>query len=211
MFNKAMKIVLISDTHQLHNALVIPSGDLLIHAGNSGRRGTLEELRAFNDFFGRLPHPQKIVIAGNRDYFFEREPEESRKLLSNAVYLQDEEIIVDGLRIYGSPWQPPFMNTAFNLPRGAPLREKWSHIPEGIDVLITHTPPFGIGDRTNGGECVGDRDLLEAVRKIKPRLHVFGHVHEGYGQFPLNNILFINASLTDAKMQLAHSPIVINL
>jgi Icc-related predicted phosphoesterase len=206
-----VKVVLISDTHQLHDALVIPPGDLLIHAGDSGRRGTLEELRAFNDFLGRLPHPQKIVIAGNRDYFFERQPEESRKILSNAVYLQDEEISVGGFRIYGSPWQPPFMNTAFNLARGEPLRKKWALVPPGIDILVTHTPPFGIGDRTIGGECVGDRDLLEAVRRIKPRLHVFGHVHEGYGQFPQNNILFINASLTDAKMQLAYAPIVINL
>jgi Icc-related predicted phosphoesterase len=206
-----MKIVLISDTHQLHDALVIPPGDLLIHAGDSGRRGTLEELRAFNDFLGRLPHPQKVVIAGNRDYFFERQPEESRKLLSNAVYLQEEEILISGFRIYGSPWQPPFMNTAFNLARGEPLRGKWARIPPGTDILVTHTPPFGIGDRMIGGECVGDRDLLEAVRRIKPRLHVFGHVHEGYGRFTQDKILYVNASLTDAAMQLAHAPIVINL
>jgi Icc-related predicted phosphoesterase len=206
-----MKIVLLSDTHGWHDQLTVPPGDLLIHAGDFGRRGTLEELRAFNDFLGRLPHPQKIFVAGNRDYSFERQPEESRKILTRAVYLQDEEISVDGLRIYGSPWQPPFMNTAFNLPRGAPLREKWALIPSGIDVLVTHTPPFGIGDRTAGGESVGDRDLLEAVRKIKPRLHVFGHVHEGYGRYTEEKILFVNASVTDASMQLAHTAIVCDL
>lgn len=206
-----MKIVLLSDTHGWHDQLTVPPGDLLIHAGDFGRRGTLEELRTFNDFLGRLPHPQKIFVAGNRDYSFERQPEESRKILTQAVYLQDEEISVDGLRIYGSPWQPPFMNTAFNLPRGAPLREKWALIPEGIDVLVTHTPPFGIGDRTAGGKSVGDRDLLDAVRKIKPRLHVFGHVHEGYGRYTEDKILFINASVTDSSMHLVHTAIVCDL
>jgi Icc-related predicted phosphoesterase len=203
-----MRIVLLSDTHGLCGQLSVPPGDLLIHAGDAGRRGTLEELRAFNEFLGRLSHPHKIFVAGNRDYSFQRQPEVSRKMLTNAVYLQDDEVTVDGVRIYGSPWQPPFMDTAFNLPRGEPLREKWALVPEGIDILVTHTPPFGIGDRTSRGESVGCEDLLEAVRRIKPRLHVFGHIHEGYGQYNINGILFINASVTDASMQLAHQAIL---
>jgi Icc-related predicted phosphoesterase len=202
-----MRIVLLSDTHGLHDGLTVPPGDVLIFAGDAGRRGTLDELRAFNDFLGRLPHPHKIFAAGNRDYFFQRQPGESRKMLTNAVYLQDEEMTVEGVRIYGSPWQPPFMNTAFNLPRGEPLRGKWALIPEGIDILVTHTPPSGVGDRTSSGESVGCEDLLEAVRRIKPKLHVFGHVHEGYGQYHENGILFINASVTDASMQIAHQAI----
>jgi Icc-related predicted phosphoesterase len=206
-----MRIVALGDTHGLHEQLIVPPGDVLIHAGDIGRRVTLEELQAFNDFLGRLPHPHKILVAGNRDYFFERQPAESRSLLTNAVYLQDEEISVDGVRIYGSPWQPPFMNTAFNLPRGEPLREKWALIPKGIDILVTHTPPYGIGDRTSWGESVGCRDLLEAVRRIKPKLHVFGHVHEGYGQYPEGDILFINASVADSSMQFAHQPIIYDL
>jgi Icc-related predicted phosphoesterase len=103
------------------------------------------------------------------------------------------------------------MDTAFNLPRGEPLREKWALIPSGIDILVTHTPPYGIGDRTSRGESVGCEDLLETVLRIKPRLHVFGHIHEGYGQYNKNGILFINASVTDASMQLAHQPIVYTL
>jgi Icc-related predicted phosphoesterase len=206
-----MRIVALGDTHGLHDQLAVPAGDVLIHAGDIGRRGTLEELRAFNEFLGRLPHPHKILVAGNRDYYFESHPTESRSLLTNAVYLQDEEISVDGIRIYGSPWQPPFMNTAFNLPRGRPLREKWALIPEGIDILVTHTPPYGIGDRTSRGESVGCRDLLEAVRRIKPKLHIFGHVHERYGQYSDGGALFINASITDASMQFANQPIVRDL
>jgi Icc-related predicted phosphoesterase len=205
-----MRIVLISDTHGLHDGLTVPPGDVLIFPGDAGRRGTLEELRAFNDFLGGLPHPQKIFVAGNRDYFFERQPEESRRMLTNAVYLQDEEISIDGVRIYGSPWQPPFINTAFNLPRGGPLRDKWARIPAGIDILVTHTPPYGIGDRTSRGESVGCEELRAAVRRIKPKVHVFGHVHEGYGKYHEDGILYINASVTNAAMQLAYEPIVYN-
>ena len=206
-----MRIVLWSDTHGLHEQCVLPEGDLLVFAGDLAARGTLAELAAFDAYLGRLPHPQIIVIAGNRDYFFARRPEESRRLLSHAVYLQDEETTLGGLRIFGSPWQPPFMDTAFNLPRGAPLREKWSAVPEGIDVLVTHTPPSGIGDRTRSGLSVGCSDLLVAVRRIRPRLHVFGHVHEAYGEYPQEGIRFCNASATDASMRIAHEPIVVDL
>jgi len=206
-----MRIVLISDTHGLHDQLTVPAGDVLIHAGDLGRRGTLEELRAFNGFLGRMPHRHKILVAGNRDYSFERQPAECKTLLTNALYLQDEEISVDGIRIYGSPWQPPFMNTAFNLPRGEALREKWALIPAGIDILITHTPPYGLGDRIAIGELVGCRDLLDAVRRIKPKLHGYGHVHEGYGRYNEGGILFINASVTDASMQLAHPAVICDL
>jgi Icc-related predicted phosphoesterase len=202
-----MQIILWSDSHGGHERCAIPGGDLLIFAGDIGARGTLEELGVFNAFLGRLPHPHKIVIAGNRDFFFEDQPAESRRLLTHAVYLQDEEIVIGGLRIFGSPWQPPFMNTAFNIPRGAALREKWQHIPRGIDILVTHTPPLGIGDRTAAGRNVGCGDLLAAVLRIRPLLHVFGHIHEGYGTTQKDGTAFINASVTDASMRIRHQPI----
>jgi Icc-related predicted phosphoesterase len=206
-----MKIILISDTHGLHEPMTVPEGDVLIHAGDMTRRGTLEELAAFNTFVGRLPHPIKFAIAGNRDYCMERQPEESRKVLTNLIYLQDAETKAGDLRIYGSPWQPPFLDMAFNLPRGKPLREKWALIPPGIDILITHTPPYGIGDRTTRGDLVGCRDLLEAVRRLRPRIHVFGHIHEGYGNYSEGGIEFINASVVDSAMQLKNPPIVVDL
>lgn len=86
---------------------------------------------------------------------------------------------VEGLRIYGSPWQPEYGNWAFNLDRGAPLKAKWDLIPEGVDILITHGPPKGFGGQTREGD-VGCDDLLEAVNRVKPLIHVFGHIHEGY-------------------------------
>jgi predicted phosphohydrolase len=206
-----MRIVLWSDSHGLHEQCVLPEGDMLIFAGDIGARGTLEELESFNAFLGRLPHPHKIVVAGNRDYFFERRPEESRNLLTHAEYLQDTEITLGGMRIFGSPWQPPFMNTAFNVPRGESLREKWALLPDGIDILVTHTPPRGIGDRTESGLSVGCADLLDAVQRIRPRLHVFGHVHEAYGEYPRDGIRFCNASVMDAAMRISHPAIVCDL
>ena len=206
-----MNIVLWSDSHSRHELCRIPDGDVLIFAGDIGARGTLEELESFDAFLGRLPHRRKIVIAGNRDYFFEDQPAESLRRLTHAAYLQDEETVVDGIRIFGSPWQPPFMKTAFNLPRGGPLREKWSRIPTGIDVLITHTPPMGIGDRTASGLHVGCEDLLAAVLRIRPRVHVFGHVHEGYGMTRKDGMLFVNASVVDERMEISHPPVVVSV
>ena len=96
-----------------------------------------------------MPHPDKIVIAGNHDFCFERDPRHCVRLLTNAVYLQDSAVVVRGLKFCGSPWQPWFCDWAFNLRRGQPLREKWDLIPSDTDVLITHGPPQGINDFTS--------------------------------------------------------------
>jgi predicted phosphohydrolase len=120
----------------------IPEGDILIHAGDLTRMGSLAELSSMTAFFLSLPHAHKIVIAGNHDLCFEREKESARKLLPGVTYLQDRLTEVMGLRIYGSPWQPRFGDLAFNLDRGAPLKEVWSKIPERTDILITHGPPL---------------------------------------------------------------------
>lgn len=206
-----MRIVLLSDTHGLHGQVSVPAGDLLIHAGDLTRHGTLEELADANAFLEDLPHPEKLVIAGNRDFCLQRQNEESRIILTGARYLEDEEIQIGNLRIYGSPWQPPFLNMAFNLPRGEPLREKWNRIPDGIDILVTHTPPMGVGDRTRIGSHVGCQDLLMAVRRLQPKIHVFGHIHEAYGRYQEAPILCVNASVVDAAMRVKNPPIVVDL
>jgi Icc-related predicted phosphoesterase len=190
-----MKLVLMADTHGRHRNIDIPDGDVLIHAGDfSAWFGALDELHEFNDFLGQLPHPYKIVIAGNHDFSFERENAESRAALTNAHYLQDDGIEIEGMTFYGSPWQPEFLNLAFNLPRGEPLRRKWRKIPPDTNVLITHGPPYGIGDKTFDGHHVGCEDLLVRVQTIKPRLHVFGHIHEGRGQTEIDDTTFVNAA-----------------
>jgi Icc-related predicted phosphoesterase len=206
-----VRFLLLSDTHGAHSQVEYPPADVLIHAGDVTRSGTLAELAAFNDFLGSLPYSRKIVIAGNRDFCFQRQPAESRRILTHAVYLQDEEITVGGLRVYGTPWQPPFLDMAFNLPRGESLRVKWDLIPTGIDILVTHTPPLGIGDLTRRGAHVGCEELLPAVKRLHPRIHLFGHIHEAYGDQTADGIRFINASVMGVTMDIEHQPLLVEL
>jgi len=203
-----MKIIAISDTHGMHHSLKIPDGDLLVHAGDLCNHGTLEEVIDFNNFLSTLPHPDKIVIAGNHDFCFEENRKSCEEILTNCIYLQDMEVTIEGVRFYGSPWQPWFYDWAFNLERGPEIRAKWDLIPEGIDVLITHGPPYGIGDLTARGDNAGCRDLLEVVEKIKPRVHIFGHIHEGFGITSNGRTTFINASSCDQLYQPVNPPLI---
>jgi Icc-related predicted phosphoesterase len=206
-----MRLVAISDTHGLHGSLSIPDGDVLVHAGDLTRHGELDELLELNDFFAALPHRHKVVVAGNHDWCFQQLPEGCRELLSSVIYLQDEAVTIDGVRFYGSPWQPRFFDWAFNLPRGPRLRAKWLQIPRDTDVLITHGPPQGIGDRTLEGDQAGCADLREIVERIRPRLHIFGHIHEGAGAATLGRTTFVNASSVDRRYRPVHAPVVLDL
>ena len=203
-----MRIVAISDTHGRHRDLDVPPGDVLIHAGDITLFGTINEVRDFNDFLGSLPHAHKIVIAGNHDFCFERERKLSAAELYHCIYLQDEGVEVAGLRFYGSPWQPWFFDWAFNLNRGPEIRAKWDRIPMGTDVLITHGPPFGHGDLTMRGEATGCKDLLEVVERIKPQIHIFGHIHEGAGVTENGETVFINASTCDSAYRPVNRPVM---
>lgn len=210
-----MRIVCISDTHLVHatSEVHVPDGDLLIHAGDATYMGNLDEIRQFNAWLSAFPHEHKIFVAGNHDWAFQLEPAKARALLSpEIIYLEDSETRVGGLRIYGSPWQPEFMDWAFNLERGEPLRQKWRQIPTGIDILITHGPPFGILDCTVTGDETGCHDLLaEVTTRIRPKLHLFGHIHEDYGLRSVDDITFVNSCIVDEAYTLANEPIVIEL
>lgn len=205
-----MRIVALSDTHGKHDAIAVPDGDLLVHAGDFTGRGREPEIRAFDAWLGRLPHRWKVVIAGNHDFAFER-TREARGWITNAIYLQDGLAEVGGLRVWGSPWQPRFFDWAFNLDRGAPLAEKWALVPTGVDVLLTHGPPMGILDVTAGGEAVGCEALTAALARIRPRLHVFGHIHEAYGTLERDGTRFVNASSCDLSYRPVQAPVVIDL
>jgi len=207
-----MRIVAISDTHARHRAIpAVPDGDVLVHAGDMTSVGEPEHVQDLNAWFGELPHPTKIIIAGNHDFPFERAPASVEPFLSNCIYLRDSAVVVDGLTFYGSPWQPAFMDWAFNLERGPELREKWDFIPDGTDVLITHGPPAGHCDMTTGGQAVGCADLMDAVRRVKPRLHVFGHIHEGAGVTEEGGTTFVNASSVTDRYKPTNPAIVIDL
>jgi hypothetical protein len=286
-----MRVVCISDTHGRHDALQVPDGDLLLHAGDCSKLGTREQIEAFDRWLGTLPHRHKVVIAGNHDFGFEQEPG-ARAWITHATYLQDEPLVIDlepngpedsarnlasvgavevvrtaarfagrsgagggthepngpedsarnlaapapgdssdrtrfagrsgagggkhSLRLWGSPWQPRFFDWAFNLDRGEPLRRVWEKIPPQTDILLTHGPPYGILDATFRGQLVGCEELLEAVARVRPRLHVFGHIHEAHGVKEHRwddgrTTVFVNASSCALSHWPAHPPVVIDL
>ncbi len=206
-----VKIVAVADTHGYHNDLTVPDGDIFIHAGDISAYGRETDLGDFNAFLGRLPHRMKLVIAGNHDFNIESDPQGCAKILSNCTYLQDAGCVVDGIHFYGSPWQPWFHDWAFNLQRGDEIRAKWELIPGDTQVLITHGPPYGHGDRTDQGIRVGCQDLLEIVEQVRPLVHIFGHIHEAYGITSNKHTKFINASVVDRGFRLSNKPIVLNL
>ncbi len=201
-----MKIVALSDTHGGHHQIDVPDGDVLIHAGDFTRSNALRDVEAFDEWLAQFDHPHKIVIAGNCDGCFENDPEKARERLTAATYLQDDGITIEGVDIWGSPWQPTFMNLAFNLPRGEALADKWAAMPEDTDLLVTHGPPRGVLDRTSRGEEVGDRALFKRIQEVDPDLHVFGHVHESSGRERRGATEFVNAACDRADK----SPVVID-
>jgi Icc-related predicted phosphoesterase len=197
---RSVRIVAVADTHQFHDELTVPDGDLFVHAGDLCRGGSWKELRAAAEWIRGLPHRRKVIVAGNHDWAFARDRARAVEAFGDATYLQDEETRIDGLRVYGTPWQPEFHDWAFNLPRGEALAEKWSAIPTGLDVLITHGPPAGIGDRSSMGDArTGCVDLRARVAIVRPRVHLFGHIHEDGGAWEIDGTWFVNCTTWECE------------
>lgn len=203
------RLVLISDTHGMHASIDVPEGDVLVHAGDFSARGREREVADFGAWLAAQPHAHKIVVAGNHDFLFEREPERARELLGDVHYLLDSGVEAAGLSFWGSPWQPWFHEWAFNLRRGPALEEVWARAPSGVDVLVTHTPPLGVLDRTNDGRRVGCEALREALPRIAPRLHVFGHIHEAAGTHA-GPPLSVNACSCDLSYRVVRPALVVD-
>lgn len=211
-----MELVLISDTHCQHHEIALPPGDVLVCAGDFCSYGKLSEVEDFGHWLSELDYKHIVVVAGNHDWPFDR-PGKRRKalrLLGDVTYLEDSRTVIDGVKFWGSPWQPQFYAWAFNLPRGKALRDKWAQIPEDTDVLITHGPPYGICDRNMEGENVGCEDLLDRVlTEVRPKLHVFGHIHVGYGMNwrLLDGSIFVNASICDEQYLPTNQPVEVEI
>ena len=205
-----MKFVFLSDTHCRHNEIKVPEGDCFVFCGDMSYRGELSEIEGFSLFLQRLPHRYKIVIAGNHDFSFEDERKNQAEeliKLSGAEYLNDSGMQIDEIKIWGSPIQPYFYDWAFNRERGEEIKKHWDLIPKDTDVLITHGPPKGILDKTKRGEEVGCEELLKKVLEVKPKIHAFGHIHEGYGTFQKNETVYINASNLNFRYLYTNPPI----
>jgi Icc-related predicted phosphoesterase len=214
-----MRIVAISDTH--NRKPEVPSGDVLVHTGDLTMGGHLKEYVKALDWLASLKEqfPNIIFIAGNHDYVAESNPKEVAILAENRglTYLFDSGVEVDGVKFWGSPYQPWFHDWAFNLERGPEIQEIWDKIPQDTDVLLTHGPPMLHGDMTARPDGtprgrVGCENLLRTVHDwVKPKLHVFGHIHEDYGVSYDNETCYVNASTCDLSYHAENPPIIIDL
>ena len=234
ILSSSARFVLISDTHGQHQQICnIPEGDVLVHAGDCCGKVSVEweptlrkagnSLIEFLRWFGAFPHPIKILVAGNHDTpftgidFITGKPlvlskEAARQCCSNAgvIYLEDQELLIDRLRVYGTPWQPPYKNLAFNA-EDDKRKAIFGNIPEGIDVLVTHTPARGNLDLNEQGEHIGCEILKSNISRTAPRLHVFGHVHNSAGKHTQNDLISVNASSVGKDMAIVNSPMIVDL
>lgn len=215
MTRKPIKTWVISDTHSTHRRLRIPDGvDMVIHSGDSTNyynyTDNLLEFHDFKDWFLELPIKYKVIIAGNHDAWAMKRYNIEDLKDNGIIYLEHEYTSIEDRVIFGSPYTPTFGNWYFMKDRGT-ISRSWEALGTNIDVLITHGPPKGVLDLTENRdytfEQCGDSALLKKVITIKPKFHVFGHIHDfkscrNNGILVQDDITFINASaVEDGKFE----------
>ncbi len=228
-----MIIDCISDLHGHFPKL--DGGDLLIVAGDLTARDNIDGYLKFNDWLSKQDYRRKIVIAGNHDNMCQKGvPVDSGYghmlnavpvLADKAVYLEDSMHEFEGLKIWGSPWtlQFPGMNPhcmAYTCKNEKKMAEKWGKIPSDSDILVCHSPMWGLHDTNLEGERCGSRSLLHhhvnhTLKNLK--LFVCGHIHEGYGIYDIRHIqemlgdpigcVHVNASHVDVNYRPVNKPI----
>lgn len=208
-----MKIVAFSDTHSKHKNITIPECDVAICAGDISSIGQKHEIASFLGWFSKQNCKHKVFIAGNHDRCFDpnfQKPLEADKWLSemldfykvnhegsNITYLENSSVVIDGIKIWGSPITPWFHGDrwAFNKHRGPEIAEVWENIPLDADIVVTHGPVAYKLDYTQIDKVyVGCEDLRKRLEIVKPKFHICGHIHEGYGVEEGINTTFVNAS-----------------
>lgn len=232
-----MIIDCISDLHGHYPEL--PGGDLLIIAGDLTGNGSLVEYAKAFKWIANAAYKKKILVGGNHDLLFQHE-EWFAKTTEDFEYLCDQRtkyrlythLEVDSVqegflckiqdaRIWGSPWTlaSPGMDPkckAFTVDTEEELQKKWALIPKEIDVLVTHSPPYQFGDEiidwdTGKATHFGSKSLMEAVGLIKPKLHIFGHIHEGHSKSKVQwdeerSTIFANVSHVDENCRPKNEP-----
>lgn len=194
-----MRVWVISDTHNGHHNLKVPTGiDMVIHAGDCSTHPIPEinshEVLRFIEWYESLYIPHKIFVPGNHDTSIERG---LVTFPDNITVLKHDTIVIDGIKIFGSPYTPTYGKWSFMVPRNK-LNVYWSVIPDDTDILITHGPPKGILDANSYGEHVGCAALKKAVDRVMPKYHLFGHIHEEAGtimEYFTHPTKFINAAV----------------
>ena len=202
-----MKVVAISDTHTFHDQAVIPECDILIHAGDFSHFGDTNVVPSFTNWLRKVPAKHVVVTAGNHDIFIQENEQKYRYTFPvGCHFLLHEETVIEGIKIFASPWTPWFHEWAYNFPKGDPdfARKAWALIPDDTEILITHGPPAGILD---GNAELGCPALAARIKELKSlRLHVFGHIHEGYGMHEEDGVTFLNASFVDSSRKPVNKP-----
>lgn len=211
-----MRIVGLSDTHKQHKEVHVPDGDVIVFAGDMCGGGGEKSARRFVEWFSNLSHSHKIVVAGNhdrcldnsarvmvKDYFYEK----------GLIYLEHEPYEIEGIKFFGSPYTPIFGHWSFTLKRGEELARQWRQIPDDTNVLITHGPVYGIRDQSGfSSEHCGCRDLGDRVSELSElKLHIFGHIHDGYGVSHINGKTFANVCICNEEYEPVNKPIIFDL
>ena len=206
-----MDITCISDLHGYFPKL--EGGDLLIVAGDLTAQDTTRQHLDFLDWIDRQKYSKKIWIAGNHDNFLVNTKFVNIQTMG-MEYLCDSGTEFENLKIWGSPWTLKFygMNPkcmAYTCDTEEELNEKWERIPDGIDILITHSPCHGILDKVDRKQRhVGSTTLREhVIGRVKPKLHVFGHIHDSYGMVDLTVGKHINCSHVDENYEPVNPPV----
>jgi len=193
------KILHISDTHSYHTLLTIPEDiDIIIHSGDFSNYYNLvyntPEAIDFIQWYGSLEIKYKVLVAGNHDAYAFHNGKELRELCIKygIIYLENESVTIEGLKIYGSPVTPQFGNWYFMKARHK-MDEFWKNIPDDTDILVVHGPPKGILDLAtradNNIEQCGCKSLFNhCMKRLNLRLCLFGHIH--------NNDGMMNAGIT---------------
>lgn len=206
----SVRLVLMGDTHELHRECDLPDGDILIHTGDfSMMSRSFAAIEDFDEWLGELPHRFKLVVPGNHE--FALEDSARRGLISNARLLINESVEVMGLKIWGSP-VTPLCGAAFGLISDRDRARLYNQIPEDTDIVVTHGPPYGVLDQApSSGHHEGCHQLLAAMQRVKPRLHVFGHVHGCFGRMDTPETLFANVALLGSDGSLSNQPVVLQM
>jgi len=206
------KLCCISDTHSKHRYLDIDPCDFIIHSGDIFRKSKLDVILDFIDWFSNLPAKNKILVAGNHDRFIARENDTFRRLIDGKIiYLENTSSEIEGIKFWGSPcvkWCGPYQHFAYKNESESALI--FNKIPEDTDILITHGPPFGILDwelGSDGKTHFGSKFLLNKVLEIKPKYHIFGHVHHSYGIYQTYDTVFINSCIVNNNEDPVNKPV----
>ncbi|MDF1696260.1 MAG: metallophosphatase domain-containing protein [Saprospiraceae bacterium] len=207
-----MKFIFISDTHGQHRKLDLPEGDVIVHSGDFCHYGSQDNMYDFLEWYDQLNYTSKILIGGNHDFFAYEHPEKFKEYLPQSItYLCDSGTTINSIKIWGSPYLPDLVRWAFGHNRGIDMKKHWDLIPSDVQLLITHTPPYGYLDQTRSGKSIGCEELTKRMEALHVDVHVFGHVHASYGQVTNNGTRYINASNMSSGGGLVNLPVVVEI